>query len=58
MRARLWPLTLALWQYFPADPGGLYRLLPPALWLPAFNLIGLLFGVFVNYSSSRRSPRS
>jgi hypothetical protein len=53
LRARLWPLTLALWQYFPAIQLLVYRLLPEPLWLATFNLIGLLFGVYVNYTSAR-----
>ena len=51
---QLWPLTLALWKYFPAIQLVVYRLFPAPLWPLIFNLIGLLFGIFVNYTSSRR----
>eukprot|EP00048_Salpingoeca_helianthica_P015932 m.229486 g.229486 ORF g.229486 m.229486 type:complete len:193 (+) comp17755_c0_seq1:107-685(+) len=58
LRARLWPLTLALWQYFPAIQLVVFRLLPEPLWLGTFNLIGLLFGIYVNYTSARSGPAS
>eukprot|EP00047_Mylnosiga_fluctuans_P003680 m.230342 g.230342 ORF g.230342 m.230342 type:complete len:196 (+) comp12047_c0_seq1:3302-3889(+) len=53
---RMWPLTLACWQYFPMIQLVVYRLFPAPLWPLVFNLIGLLFGVYINYTSSRR-PR-
>jgi hypothetical protein len=43
---------LASLKVFPAAQAVAYRLLPPTLWLPFFNLVGLLFGVYVNATRS------
>ena len=55
LRDQLGPLTRALWLYFPLIQLVVFRLVPQPLWPLVFNAIGLVFGVVVNYSTSRSS---
>lgn len=52
IREQLPSVWLASLKVFPAAQAVAYRLLPPTLWLPFFNLVGLLFGVYVNATRS------
>lgn len=52
IRRQLPGVWLASLKVFPATQAVAYRLLPPALHLPFLNLVGLLFGVYVNASRS------
>lgn len=34
------------------------RFMPPALWVPFFNILGLLFGIWVNAAAKRKKGKS
>eukprot|EP00030_Apusomonadida_sp_AF-17_P006129 a677832_30.p1 GENE.a677832_30~~a677832_30.p1 ORF type:complete len:212 (-),score=36.98 a677832_30:10-552(-) len=46
------PIMVTTLKYFPIIQVGTFVMLPQHLWVPWFNLIGFLFGVYVNYSAA------
>lgn len=55
VRANFWGTMLITWKLFPAIQVGTLKLLPQALWLPWFNLLGFVFGVYCNYAAQARA---
>eukprot|EP01102_Stenamoeba_stenopodia_P011876 TRINITY_DN367_c0_g1_i1.p1 TRINITY_DN367_c0_g1~~TRINITY_DN367_c0_g1_i1.p1 ORF type:complete len:251 (-),score=71.16 TRINITY_DN367_c0_g1_i1:110-823(-) len=47
------PIIVTTWKYFPAIQLLTFTLLPPALWLPFFNFLGFIYGVYINSTSSK-----
>ena len=43
-----WPTMVGIWKSFPLIQVLTIKFLPPALWLPWFNLLGFIFGVSIN----------
>lgn len=46
-----WPTLLLTWKYFIPIQLIVVSAVPQALWLPVFNLIGFIFGVYLNASA-------
>jgi len=52
IQANFWPITLITWKAFPLIQLFALRFLPAPLWTPFFNLIGFLFGIYVNVKAN------
>jgi hypothetical protein len=50
-----WSANKITWAVFPPIQLFAIRFLPPQLWTPFFNLVGFIFGVYVNVAASRKA---
>jgi len=53
----LLPSLKKLWQVYPAAQFVAYRYLPPALWLPFFQVFGFVMGTYLNVLTRRGTAR-
>jgi len=53
----LLPSLKKLWQVYPAAQFVAYRYLPPALWLPFFQVFGFVMGPYLNVLTRRGTAR-
>lgn len=57
VKANMWPTMVVTWKYFPLVQVLTLKLLPQPMWVPFFNLLGLLFGVYLNVAEARRAAQ-
>eukprot|EP01098_Paradermamoeba_levis_P016827 TRINITY_DN931_c0_g2_i8.p1 TRINITY_DN931_c0_g2~~TRINITY_DN931_c0_g2_i8.p1 ORF type:complete len:185 (-),score=53.43 TRINITY_DN931_c0_g2_i8:322-846(-) len=53
VKTNFWPIMKTTWKYFPLIQLFTFRFLPPNLWLPFFNTIGFLYGVYINWKAKK-----
>ncbi|KAJ3417490.1 hypothetical protein HDV05_003354 [Chytridiales sp. JEL 0842] len=56
-RARLPSVMRTSWIVFPAVQTLAFRYVPPALWLPLFNLVAFTFGLYININAKLAAKR-
>ncbi|KAI9183487.1 hypothetical protein H9P43_004405 [Blastocladiella emersonii ATCC 22665] len=57
LRQGLLPLMKLTWSVFPAVQLVAVKFLPPNLWLPYFNFMSFIFGVYTNYKIKKAHRR-
>lgn len=53
VKKTLLPILITSWKYFPIVQLLVFRYVPQILWVPTFNLIALLFGIYVNATTKK-----